>query len=368
MAAAAPSSPMHAPSPKRRLRAMLSWLHLWGGLSIGVLFALVALAGSVLVFHNELLCWQHPQLIQHQPRADGRVLATLIERWQPQGLRSLDLPRDELPVWQGYFEGGRRAYFAPEDGALLLQRTPHDDVLLWLHEWHVELLGGKTGKAVLGVIGWAALCLLLIGLYLWWPKRGRWLTQLKMHANPPVRRWLTWHRSSGAMLLPLLVLATLTGTGMVYSNGFRVALTAVFGGNAARTPAPSTRMLPSSEVRLDWTQLIAQAQAALPDARISRLSVPKPNDGEINFRARADGEWHPTGRSEIRLDHSGRILQVVDATAQPLGNRMHQAIYPLHIGVAGGTVLRWLIAFTGLMPAFLLVTGFLFWRRRRGRR
>ena len=119
---------MHAPSSKRRLRSMLSWLHLWGGLSIGVLFALVALAGSVLVFHTELLCWQHPQLTQHQPRADGRVLATLIERWQPQGLRSLDLPRDEwmcLELELLVSETGGRAVLRA-DGATVVDRSGID--------------------------------------------------------------------------------------------------------------------------------------------------------------------------------------------------------------------------------------------------
>ena len=125
----------------------------------------------------------------------------------------------DLPVWQGFFEDGHRAYFAPEDGALLLYRSHDDDVLMWLHDWHTHLLGGETGEEVLGVFGWIALGLLLTGLYLWWPGAGSVLAHLKMYAGPPVRRWLSWHRSSGALLLPLLLLATLTGVGMVYSQG-----------------------------------------------------------------------------------------------------------------------------------------------------
>lgn len=353
----------HAAELRRHIRATLSWLHLWAGLSVGLLFALIALSGTVLVFHTELLRWQHPQLTRHAPVADGRVLAGLIERWQPQGLRSLDLPREALPVWQGYFEDGHRAYFAPEDGTLLLARSEHDDALMWLHEWHTELLGGPVGKEALGVAGWIALGLLLIGLYLWWPKRGRMLTQLKMYAGPPVRRWLSWHRSSGVLLLPLLLLATLTGVGMVYSKGFQAALIATLGGDK---PAQPRR--PRGDGSIDWPQALAGAQAALPGARLSRLSVPRPDEGVVSFRAQARDEWHPTGRSQVFVDAAtSRVLLTYDATANRLGARSSDAIFPLHVGVVGGGVMQWLTALTGLLPAFLLVTGFLFWRRRRGR-
>ncbi|MDH5821839.1 PepSY-associated TM helix domain-containing protein [Luteimonas sp. RD2P54] len=351
----------HRPG-RRRLRAALSWLHLWLGLVAGSAFAVVALAGTVLVFHVDLLKLQHPDLAGHEAVADGRVLERIVDEWGPRGLRSLDLPRDGLPVWQGYFEDGRRGYFAPVDGSLLLTRSHHDDWLMWLHELHVELLGGKAGKEALGVIGWIALGLLLSGLYLWWPKPGRWLAQLKVHAGPPTRRWLTWHRGSGVVLLPLVLLVSLTGVGMIYGNGFRTVLAALFGGATHAAPvADATVAAP------DWSRVLAGANAALPGARVNRVAVPGAGDGVVGFRARAAGEWHPVGRSTIHLDHSGSLLQVVDATADPAGTRIHQAIYPLHIGAVGGAAMRWLTALAGLMPAFLLVTGFLFWRRRRGR-
>ncbi|HEY5851521.1 MAG TPA: PepSY-associated TM helix domain-containing protein [Lysobacter sp.] len=341
----------------------MSWLHLWVGLSVGLVFALVALTGTVLVFHYDLLRLQHPQLAQHAAVADGRVLAALVEHWQPQGLRSLDLPHDALPVWQGFFEDGHRAYFAPEDGALLLYRSQDDDVLMWLHEWHTKLLGGETGEEVLGVFGWIALALLLTGLYLWWPRRGQLLAHLKMHSGPPVRRWLSWHRTSGAVLFPLLLLATLTGVGMVYSKGFQSVLVGMFGGHTDKAPKRA------GNGAVDWPRVLGEARTALPGGRLSRVSVPKTGDGVVSFRARADGEWHPVGRSTIAVTADGaRVLQVQDATANGLGIRMSQAIFPLHVGAVGGVMMKWATAVVGVLPAFLLVTGFLFWRRRRGHR
>ena len=358
---------LHAPPSrlKRRLRAALAWLHLWLGLTVGTLFALVSLAGSVLVFHTELLLATQPRLASFEPVADGAVMGRLLEEWTPRGLTVLDLPRDELPVWQAYFADGRRGYFSPKDGELLLMRSHHDDWLMWLHHWHVELLGGAIGKEVLGIAGWIAMFLLLGGLYLWWPKRGRLAEHLRWRTGPPARRWLSWHRSTGALTLPLLALATLTGLGMIYHAGFRAVIVGALGANAAPVAAePAARSL-----TIDWPRVLAQAQAALGEGRLARIAPPAADAAGISFRGQAAGEWHPVGRSVVTTSRDGRqTLLRYDATADAPGARLSNAIYPLHVAAVGGLPMKLAMAFAGLLPAFFLVTGFLFWRRPRGRR
>ncbi len=365
LTAVAPERPGDPPPsrPGRRVRALLAWLHRWLGLSVGTVFALVSLAGAVLVFHTELLLLTRPQLAEHAPVADPVVMERVLRQWAPEGLTALDLPRADLPVWQGYLPDGRRAYFAPTDGALLLLRSADDDWLLWLHHWHVELLGGETGKALLGVLGWIALVLLAGGLYLWWPKPGRMLAQLRWHAGPPARRWLSWHRSSGVLLLPVLGLATLTGTGMVYPAGFRDVLVGLLG--ADPQPARVTAKGDASAV-IDWQRVVQQARDALPDGRLARVAPPAPDAPGVTFRGQSAGEWHPVGRSVVIVSRDGRTrLLRYDATADRPGARLSNAIYPLHVAAVGGLPMRLLQVLAGLLPAFLLVTGVLFWRRPR---
>lgn len=359
------STDPHVHPWRHRLRAMVSWLHLWVGLTGGLLFAVLGLSGSALTFHSELLLAQHPQLAAQAPVADGVVLAQLMGRWAPQGMTAIDLPRASLPVWQGFFADDSRRYFATDSGALLLTRTTDNDWLLWLHELHTHLLGGETGEEIVGVVGWIACFLLLSGLYLWWPRIGRWLAHLRPYANPPVRRWLTWHRSTGALALPLLLLVTTCGVGMVYHDGARTLLVAMFGGGDAPKPPALKDML----VRVDWPRVLASAQNALPGAQLSRVATPRDSNRVIAFRARTNGEWHPNGRSLVFVDGAdGQLLGRHDATAQRAGARASEAIYPLHIGTVGGPLYRWAVAFAGLLPSFFLVTGFLFWRRRRAAR
>lgn len=360
-------------SLRSRLRTSLKWLHLWLGLSAGLAFAVVALSGTVLAFQRELLVLAYPQLAEHAlPTAEqrGRALERIVGHWQNQGMSSLDLPTAKLPVWQAYFPDNERRYFDPASGELLLLRNTDNDLLLWLRDLHIHLLAGKTGEQVLGVVGLVAVFLLASGLYLWWPRWRALAASLKWYRGPPTRRWLSWHRGIGLWLLPLTLLATLTGVSMIYDGVVRDGLQAAFGdAKPAKPPKLEARDEP-----IDWHATLRAAEAAvaaggpLAGASLNRISLPKAGSGLIAIRSRAVDEWHPVGRSMVWLDpYQGRLIGTLDATRQGLGTRSYDSIYPLHGGFVGGRLWQALIALTGLAPPFLLVTGFLFWRRRRNR-
>lgn len=350
------------------LRPWLRTLHLWLGLSLGAVYVLVALSGSVLALQGPLVRALHPQLAPHAPPSPAQqaaVLGRIAAEWSSRGLRSADLPDEDLPVWQLYFDGGVRRYLDPASGDLLLTRAPGNDLLLALREWHTRLLAGLDGERWLGALGWASRGLLLSGLLLWWPGRGRVLAHLRPHAQPPVRRWLSWHRSLGATALPLLLLLTLTGTLMVYHGGTRRALQALF---ADAPEAPQPAPLAFRDQPVDWRAVLAAARRALPGATLGRLTLPSERDGRLIVRARVPGEWNPTGRSVIWLDpYRAHVLGVADAGRADAGARANNALYPLHAG-ALGPVWRTLVIACGLLPGFFLVTGFLFWRARTRRR
>lgn len=359
---------VHEATPARATSRVRTWLrqfHLWCGLSLGLVYALIALSGSVLALQGPLLRALHSELTAHAlptPTQQAAVLERIVRDWSPRGLRSADLPTADLPSWQLYFDGSVRRYLDPASGDLLLTRTPSNDVLLALRDWHTHLLGGPTGETLLGVLGWITVLLLLSGVVLWWPRRGKLKAHLTPRTQPPARRWLSWHRSLGVLSLPLLFLVTLTGTLMVYHGGAKQALQVLFADTpAAAPPAP----IPVRATPIDWAAVLAAAQHALPGAELRRIALPRADDGRVNVRAHAAGEWHPVGRSVVWLDpYRARVLSAVDATAEGTGARVGNLLYPLH---AGGTGLFWwaLVLVSGLLPPFFLVTGFLYWRARR---
>jgi len=207
-----------------RLRDLLRKLHLWLGLSVGLAFAVLALSGTVLAFQTDLLRWRHPELFGHAlptPAQRAAILERIHDAHWPAPLRSIDTPTAELPVWQLSLAGEKRVYLDPADGHELLTRSKDHDLVLWLRDLHTHLLSGKNGETALGILGLAELSLILIGLTLWWPRRGHWRHAVRMYAQPPTRRWRSWHQSVGAMLFPLLLLSTLTGITLIYKDTTR---------------------------------------------------------------------------------------------------------------------------------------------------
>ncbi|MGB5938914.1 MAG: PepSY domain-containing protein, partial [Rhodanobacter sp.] len=118
-----------------------------------------------------------------------------------------------------------------------------------------------------------------------------------------------------------------------------------------------------------WAAVLGAAQRALPGAELRRIALPSLDDGRVVIRARAPGEWHPVGRSQVWIDPRGaQVLGAVDATSEGTGTRVSNAIYPLHAGSVGGLAGKLLVLLSGLLPPFFLVTGFLSWRARQRRR
>ena len=378
--------------PPSRLRHWLRTLHLWIGLSAGVAFAVFGISGTVLTYQPELLRWQHPELFA-QPAPDDATIALGLARLAaapPPGVSGGDLPRAATPYWQLFTADAGRLYMDAGASRVLLERTTDNDWVLWLRDLHTHLLGGHTGEEVAGVLGLLCLFLLGSGIYLWWPRLGSWWPHLRWFAQPPVRRWLSWHRSLGTLTLPLLLLVTVTGVAMIYSGGVRVLLGAVLPDApdpippamlSAGHPSPTGRAVGGegphpqgagaarASTTTDWNTLLGNARAALPDADLARVSFPRNGEPRLVFRARSRGEWHPVGRSLVWMDTaSASALGASDATALSPASRASHAVYPLHMGAVGGPLYRHAVALSGLLPVFLLVTGTLLWLRRRAAR
>ena len=355
------------PATKRRIRHTLKTLHLWLGLSLGVLLSLVTLAGGVLLFEQPLLAAAHPELGGREVpdvAALGRTLDRILAGDEGRRLRSIALPDEAITAFEGVATNGDRLYFDPANGRLLLTRSAGRDPLLLLLDWHTHLLGGGNGETLLGLVAFGGLFMLGSGVWLYWPGRRRAVTHLKPHARPPILRWASWHRMVGVLALPLLLVTIGTGTTMAYRGAVRTGLSQLFHERPLAKP-PGIHSAPSA---ISWPLLLAAAQASAPDAAITRISLPVRPGHALTMRLRRPGEWNPNGRSMLWLDpYTANVLGGEDATRLGPGGRLANALFPIHSGAVGGGLWRTLLAIGAMLPGFMLVTGLLFWRARRRR-
>lgn len=363
-----------------RARILIRRVHLWLGLSLGLLFALLGLTGSALVFYVEIdAALNRGAIGEAQGPAPGwssqvwdRALATARERW-PAGDWSFEvtgtggaIPARYYPASQHHGHHAERAmvWFSP-DGSEVLRAEPWGGYLMsWLYELHMHLLAGETGRQIVGWSGVATLVLLLSGIIAWWP-RGSWRKELVFKRGAaPIRRLRDLHKHFG--LWSSLLLAVLTGTGVLLA--LPDVKTQVIGAMIA-TPdtVPAPRSTTREGTQISIASALAAAHRALPDARLAFIDVPPAGDKPFRMRMQVPGDPHRRfPGSFVFVDpYSGRVLAVHDIRRGNAGTTVSAWIRTLHDGSVGGIPARILAALLGLVPAVLCATGLFHWLRRR---
>lgn len=358
------------------MRRFVRQVHLWMGLTLGALLALLGVTGSAVVFYPEIDVLLHPEL---------RAEATVTPDWD----RALATVRAAYPDKAGpwRFEvtgtGGAipaRYYNPPEtsgrdfspmlvwlspDGAQVLRRDYWGDTAMtFLYDLHYRLLMGKTGGVILGVAGLALLLLLVTGVIVWWPK-GRLRKALRYKAEaPPLRRLRDQHKLAG--LGGLLLLLLLTGTGVMLGlpeesdQLFSAAM-----GPPDALPSPTSANWKGRQITV--RDAIDAASQSLPHARLAWIEVPGPGDGAFRLRMQQPGD--PSRRfphSFVWVDqYSGKVLATYDRDKAGTLSTLNSWIHPLHDGSFAGLASRIVTVVAGLIPLFLFWTGFARWRLSR---
>jgi uncharacterized iron-regulated membrane protein len=346
-------------------------LHLWLGLSVGLLLVLISLSGAAVVFYVELDQALHPQLQQAQAEPDYQQALATVRALYP----------DRTGPWR--FEVTDSAGIIPARyyNPVETQGQGFAPLLLWLSSdgrtvlRHYQLLLGSTGTVVVGYFGLASLLLLLSGLMAWWPKAGQWRKSLSFKSRSSVIGALyDWHKSLGLLsVLPLLLL-TLTGVMLALPEPTAAVLQQLPGqkAKAATLSAPevSAPEVDPGQQHIRLNQALSAARGAAPEGQLAWIETPALQGPYYKFRVQLPGD--PSRRfphSYIQIDaYSGAVAQLLDIREQGSTERVLNWLHPLHDGSVGGLVLRcvWLLfGFFPLLLAWLGIRRYLL--RRRGR-
>ncbi|MFD2367933.1 PepSY-associated TM helix domain-containing protein [Pseudoduganella sp. GCM10020061] len=372
-------------------------LHLWLGLVCGSVFVILGLTGSVIAWLPELDRMLNPELLQAPVQQGARMgdplrvtpsaVQAVFDRLEadpaygrPSQLAFPSFAGDvyvatyRVPQGKSPFElaVSRQVMLDPATLAVLGERNWGETglsrplLMPTLFHLHRYMVAGEAGKTVVGACGIVMVILALTGLILWWP-RPTW-TSIK--AALTVRFGGSWpklnyslHRAAGFFLAPALLVQGFSGSYMNLPAVIAPAVNVV-------APVSSTAKLknrdPGAGLALDVHAALERAQAVFPDARTSRIVIPKPGV-PYEIRVRQEGEIrHDDGATRITIDSaSGQVLRVVDPLAGPRGDVLLSWMFPLHTGDAFGIAGRIFITLFGLTPLAFMVTGVAVWLKQR---
>ena len=361
-------SPRTMPGTARRF---VFKLHLYTGLLIGLLLMLSGLSGSVLVFRDEIEAVAYPELLVTAARGERIAVDDMLQRVRrayPDDLPfAIRMPRTPQQTYMVKFNGAHDlfVYVDPYSGRILGAQRQMDSPTRWISLLHTQLLSGEAGETALGIGALLLIGLCVTGLVLWWPRNGKISQGFKVQWSARWKRLnFDLHRASGVYAALLLLLAASTGAAFVF-NKTATGLVDTVTASAPRAAPPRALPSPGGIPVRALDTLLHQADRVLP-APTTWIGLPQTPQAPLVVRKRLPQELHPNGRNFVYLNqYSGNVIQVEHALSAPLGTRVFNTFYPLHIGAIGGTPTRVLQVVVGLAPTLLLVTGFVMWKSRK---
>lgn len=343
-------------------------IHRWGALTIGLVALVSAVTGMGMAFRKQLEPVVYPRTAQAtcttpvsltrvleaaqmaHPKGKVDYLRILKDMHQPVAVRWMNKDTLYLDRCSGQVVAEQNRY-----GGLF-------GVMEWIHRgrWIKE----PVGDWVMGLGATSLLVLLLgLGLYLWWPRKGRpFLDNFKL--NRKLRRGPAFdmglHRTIGGWIaIPVMVSAV-----TALPNAFPF----IHDGIVSLDGAPAEKRLHSvgKGPFLPASTLWDEIGRISPNSREVLIHIAhKPRDPVEIYIIGADAP-HANARTYLYLDsHSGRVLSFTPYSKMGLGSRIYFWMLSVHTGEVGG-VIGQLILFLGAAGTLVLgYTGILTWYRRR---
>ncbi|HEV7819936.1 MAG TPA: PepSY-associated TM helix domain-containing protein [Burkholderiales bacterium] len=358
------------------LRAFWVQVHLWLGLTLGVLGMLIGISGSILVFDHDIDAVFNPQRYAVSgPQVTLRysdyltnAAQSLESKAKPTFLRMPEEPGMPVVVIaraRGEGGGNVRMYMDPPTGRVL-DTVPGGGFFGWLHSFHENLtLREYYGRETVGAVGIAMLLSSLSGLYLWWPARGRWREALGFRRGLATTRNL--HYVGGFYGFIVLAMLSFTGIFIAYTDAGRAAVAAF---TAISPPARNIQApaAPEGAKALKPDAAVDIAKALYPAETVWSVGLPNGARGayRVNLSEPGVPEMQPARGAVVFIDpYSGNVLRRIDASTRTAGDNFLASQRNLHSGERLGIIGRIIICLAGLLPLLFVITGTVMWLKQR---
>jgi uncharacterized iron-regulated membrane protein len=358
-------------------------IHLYLALSVGFLFVLIGLSGSLSVYRDELDELLNPALTVDNPKGEylplDRIMAAVRAAHPDRhGAWVLEMPRSRHGMITAWYEKPYETlgeFYAP----LIVSVNPYTAEVVasrfwgrtaatWIYDLHTQLHFGLFGWNSVGILGLLLIVSAITGLYLWWPGFSRLRRSFTIRHGAGLARFaFDLHRTLGLFSAVILLLLAFTGFHLAYPKLLETMLGASDMGHGGDGPEVFSTAAPNDRP-VSLAEAVLVARGLFPHAEVRRVVTPAGENGTYRVNLRRPGDAnikHPS--TLVWVDRwSGQIREVRNPNRFTSGEAFITRIWPWHTGEAFGGIGRFLWFCAGLMPLVLYVTGLLHWLHRRG--
>ena len=391
---------------KNKPRLFKKWtgkLHLWLGLSVGLIIFIVSITGTLFVFKDEVENFTRKEVIYHKEVniAQKQVLPIRsLEKMVDEQVKEkykihwVNIPIDKKMTYQfywyehntnawNYFEEFpiyKSAYVNPYTGKVLKvfdEKNGFFQIVKCIH-WSF-LLKQDWGKYVVGIPVIIFVIMLISGIILWWPKNKAAAKQRFSFKWKNIKSWkrknYDIHNILGFYVSIFALIFSITG---LFYAFFVVQTMMYFIFSGGKTEYPDFSNIKNKapiEARTETTldRVISTVHTKYPSSYGFSIDLGHPHmdDHEHpNFSVlvkHLSYSYHKNS-SLIFDENSGELLHTYNHEDKNFGEKTVAANYDIHVGSILGLPTKIIAFIVSLICASLPLTGFLIWWGRRKKR
>jgi len=386
---------------RKPVRRFMVVTHRWISLLLGMVLLVISTSGALLLYRPELVRLMNSEAYSPTGGSGGISFAQAFDTvkaahpdFEPTGVVA---ESGILKVHNADYEDFWSV--DPSTGEILghIQQSP--TWIAWLDNLHECLLscegepgfvkvlaeevpgtawlghdGSKVtyGALVLGVFGLLLLYLSLTGLWLWFPRPGRWRKSMNVRwGRGRFARDTDLHKVAGMIAIPFLLVWGVTGAGFELEPVEKAWYAVTPGHQLPESDDPVSTKSTAPDIGIDAA--VAAAHATFPDDPVVSVETPAHGDPTGVYYLWLSAGFDPYAKAEYPGDrgvvvdrHTGRATAVYGNPEESWAQSIWDSwSYPAHSGyiVSGWWRLVWLVL--GLSPLLLAVTGVSTWLVRR---
>ncbi len=369
---------------KNGFRQSMSWVHTWGGLSVGWILFFVFLTGTLGYFDTEIDRWMKPELpkdtatmVQSLAVAEARLQqkAEGAERWFINPPTNRDNPNLRI-FWQMPGADGKRGVTGNElldssTGEPVSGRTTGGGQTLYRMHYALHYLPTDVAYWIVGICSMFMLLAIITGIVI---HKKIFKDFFTFRPQKGQRSWLDMHNLLSVTALPFHFMITYSGliffaftympliVASSYGTGDDAQRT-FFDELFAESDKAERANVPADLASLN--AMIATAESHWGENQIRYLDIANP--GDANARVSIGRQLDSPLRASPELVFDGVSGELLNdkAAATSVPRTVRDTFLGLHEGLFANTAIRWLYFLSGLLGTAMIATGMILWTVKR---
>lgn len=365
---------------KRSFKKMVGLIHLWLGLSSGIIIVFLGITGCILAFEQEIRRFSEPQQFtrpQEQPYLPPTTLATAAEKFlDGKKVKGIEYPGKGRSAIASYWDEKDYKLVAlnPYSAEVLKVKDMNQDFFRIVLNGHYYLfLPPNIGQPIVASATLIFLVMMISGLILWWPRNKaarkqrfsiKWTAKWR-RKNYDLHNVLGFYMTWVAILIAI--------TGLVW--GFQWFAKSVYWASSGGETLPE-HVHPVSDTtkidnRINVADFVWQEHSKHVGEKESlAIYFPETNTDpvEVGINHRP-GTYYNSDYYHYD-QYTGKELPATGAYAgrfrdAKLADKLVRMNYDMHVGAILGLPGKLLAFFASLVAASLPITGFYIWWGRK---